>query len=338
MERVLSPSLSPEILVLGEMSLKAGREKGYLMIDLQKEDVGSRGFCAIFRYILAGFCIADYLGFVPYVNVEGSLYNVPGGYRGCTNMYQYYFQTIDRTPEDIRRKENYICFRTRNIDLVYNAFSGDGKIVGGYQVTEPYLREMGRIMERYVSLKEELAREFAEEIEKLLGDKKVLGIHIRGTDFKAGLEKHPIAVGVDAYFTCIDEALENGFEAVFVATDDDSILEKCRERYGDKILFYSDTRRSENGIALHMQKIARQDNEYYLGKELLRDMYTLATCEGLVSGLSQVSFCAQITKYARNETFEYKKVLDHGINRQRDLKKLGDYKDKLKKEGVKLSF
>lgn len=338
LEQVLSPNLPPEILVLGGTSLKTGRERGYFLINFQKDDVGTRGFCAIFRYILAGFCIADYFGFIPYVNVEGSLYNVPGGYCGCSNMYQYYFKTADATLEDIKKKENYICFRTRNIDLVYNTFSSEEEFVGAYRVTEPYLREMGRIMNRYVSLKDELAQQFEKEIGELLGNKKVLGVHIRGTDFNAGLEKHPVAVQADAYFAFIDEALENGFESVFIATDDDAILEKCKERYGDKCLFYSDTRRSENGIALHMQKIVRQDNEYYLGKELLRDMYTLAACEGLVSGLSQVSFCAQIAKYAKNEAYEYKRVLDYGVNQRRDLGKLDSYKEKLKKEGIKLEF
>ena len=180
--------------------------------------------------------------------------------------------------------------------------------------------------------------EFEKEIQQLFDGRKVLGIHVRGTDFKAGLEKHPIAVDTASYLGYIDEALENGFEKVFVATDDESILSECIKRYSSKIIFFQDTYRSDNGIALHMQKIKRKDNEYYLGLEVLRDVYTLAACDGLIAGLSQVSFCTQIFKYAQDKCYDYLRVIDNGVNAKRDNEKLDEYKRKLKKEGITLTF
>ena len=335
---VLSSGQNPEFLILGKEHLEIKQGKCYLLIDLQAADVGSRGFCAILRYILAGYCIADSLEMIPYVNVEGSLYNVPGGWRGCNNMYHYYFEAPELTIKEIKEQHNYIQFRTRNIDLVYNAFSGDGEAsVDGYHVTDAYLREMGRVMNQYVRLKGELKEQFGQEIKNLFLGKRVLGVHIRGTDFNAGWEKHPIAVKAEAYFNYIDGCLEKDFDAVFLATDDESILESCKEKYSDRLLFYQDTYRSDNGIALHMKKSERRENEYYLGLELLRDLYTLAACDGLISGLSQVSFCARIMKYAKGEEYPYLEVINHGINLWRDQEKVDSYKKKLSESGSRVT-
>ena len=340
LEKVLSTEYPPEILIFGNDKLKMEEEKCYLLFDLRGDDVGTRGFCALLRYALACCSVAEKIDAVPFINIEDSLYNVPGGFLGCENMYSYYFETPKEGKINIINNRNCIMFRMRNIDLVYNSFSDEktGTIVNGYKFTEPYLREMGRIMYKYVHLKNELKEEFEIQIQTLLKKRKTLGIHIRGTDFTAGLEKHPIAVTADSYYEYIDAALQQGFEMIFVATDDESILRELINKYPQKVIFYQDTYRSKNGIALHMQKIERVDNEYYLGKELLRDVYTLAACDGLVAGLSQVSFCTRIVKYAQNAEFSYLIEIDHGINKKRDNEKLEDYKKKLSKEGIKLNF
>ena len=338
LKSVLEAAPGPEILILEEDYLKIGQRKGYLLIDFQQKDVESRGFCAILRYILAGCCLADNMGLVPHINIEGSLYNVPGGWNGYNNMFNYYFEGSKDSVEEIRSRNNVIKFRTRNIDIVYNTFSENDIVVNGYCVTESYLREMGNVMRKYICLKKELEISFEKEISEMFMDKNVLGVHIRGTDFNAGLEKHPIAVSVKDYFEHVDYALQNGFDAVFVATDDESILEVCKAKYGKKILYYEDTYRSETGVALHMKKCERKDNQYYLGWELLRDMYTLAACKGLISGLSQVSFCTQILKYAKEEKYQLLKMLDKGVNVNRDNEKLSVYKKKLEREGIKGNF
>lgn len=339
-ERVLTTEFEPEVLILGNDKLKRGDEKCYLLIDLRGKDVGTRGLCAILRYALAGCYIAERVGVIPYINIEDSLYNVPGGFYGCNNMYNYYFESSGESKEDIIKNKNYIVFRTRNIDLVYNSFTDEYNeaVVSGYRVTDSYLREMGKMMQKYIHLKHEIKEQFMTQIQELFQNRKVLGIHIRGTDFMAGLEKHPVAIGPASYYEYIDTALQMGFEAIFVATDDEVILEEMLRRYTHRVIFYQDTYRSQNGIALHMQKLERENNGYYLGWEVLRDVYTLAACNGLVSGLSQVSFYARIVKYAQNEEFDYAVEIDHGMNTQRDKDKLKIYKRKLQEEGIKFNF
>ena len=43
-------------------------------------------------------------------------------------------------------------------------------------------------------------------------------------------------------------------------------------------------------------------------------MWTLAQCDGLVSGLSQVSSCARIVKESQGKQYIDLKIIDRGIN------------------------
>ena len=51
-----------------------------------------------------------------------------------------------------------------------------------------------------------------------------------------------------------------------------------------------------------------------LGVEVLRDMYSMAECDGLVAGLSQVSYAARIQKKSMGSEYEDLVILNKGIN------------------------
>ena len=147
--------------------------------------------------------------------------------------------------------------------------------------------------------------------------KKVLGVHIRGTDFALPWEGHPNMVTVEDFFTAIDEVLdkEGGFHHIFLATDDNTRLAAFKERYGACLSYYEDVHRGE-GVRLAILDALDRENTHYLdGLEALRDMYTLAACDGLIAGLSQISISARIRRLADYGSFEYMKILDKGLYR-----------------------
>ena len=47
---------------------------------------------------------------------------------------------------------------------------------------------------------------------------------------------------------------------------------------------------------------------------MLRDMYTRAACDGLIAGLSQVSYAARIQKKSVGKEYGDLVILDKGIN------------------------
>ena len=108
------------------------------------------------------------------------------------------------------------------------------------------------------------------------------------------------------------------------------ILSEFEKKYGSKIIKFDDVIRSNENKSVIFNENDRKYNEYYLGLEVIRDMYTLSKCEALIGGLSQVATCARIYKYSYGEKYKDLIILDNGLyngNKKRD-KKLKKYENK----------
>lgn len=189
---------------------------------------------------------------------------------------------------------------------------------GGYARNEQYIDEMARITAKYVCLNDEISRQFKQEIGRLLDGKNTLAVHVRGTDFKQNFNGHPVQVRTEEYLRAAQKIFEEGaYERVFLATDDLEALELFKNKFKDNLLYYEDVIRSNGVDTVMHSRVQRENHHYLLGIEVLRDMYTLASCNGLVAGLSQVSFAARIQKKSSGINYKDLVVIDKGINSHR---------------------
>ena len=177
---------------------------------------------------------------------------------------------------------------------------------------------MARITAKYVCLNDEISRQFKQEIGRLLDGKNTLAVHVRGTDFKQNFNGHPVQVRTEEYLRAAQKIFEEGaYERVFLATDDLEALELFKNKFKDNLLYYEDVIRSNGVDTVMHSRVQRENHHYLLGIEVLRDMYTLASCNGLVAGLSQVSFAARIQKKSSGINYKDLVVIDKGINSHR---------------------
>lgn len=199
------------------------------------------------------------------------------------------------------------------------------------------MQALGASMKRHIQLRPELESEFHREMAALgIKKSKVVGVHIRGTTFRSRrLYGHSVPLEATDFFEPIDHALENGFEKIFLATDDTHHLLALRERYGNRVLFYADVFRSDDNVDVTQAWSARKNHGYYLGREVLRDVYTLSNCDALISGISQVPFMARVQKYAQNEAYEFVQTIDKGVNKKTHLLLELKYKRELMKQAKK---
>ena len=276
---------------------------------VMERDWGINGFFAIMSFCLMDFAVADSLGFIPYVNINQSLYNVKGGWRGVDNMYEYYFmQPIPDSLERIKREENFFYAKASNRAGIRDVFE-EHEI---YAYSDEQLQYLGSIAKKYMRIRPELEQELNAEITEILGNRKTIGIHFRGSDYRQGFKSHPLALTVEQYYDCIDEAMKVGFEQIFLATDDAAAVEAFRVRYGNAVRIYTAVVRTEGTTGVHMME-HKEEDKYGLGREVLRDMLTLSKCSGLIAGLSNVSKFVRIWKYANEEKFEYMKIINNGF-------------------------
>lgn len=162
---------------------------------------------------------------------------------------------------------------------------------------------------------------------------KVIGVHIRGSSFRSRrLYGHPIPLEAADLFVPIDHALEKGFEMMFLATDDTRHLLELKKRYGNRVRYYAETFRVDGDVDIAQTENVRENHGYYLRREVLRDVYTLAKCDALISGLSQVPLMARVQKYAWDSTYEFVRTIDKAVNKKANVLLEIKYKRELLKQ------
>ena len=272
------------------------------------------GFFAMYRHWLEYLYFADICGYTPIICAgKDFVYREENVVAGTHNAFEYFFEQ----PSEVKVREvkhsNKVIFSNpvhrEMVELIYT-----GKM-NHYSYTAKYLQAMSEIVRKYLLFNNHTLSYIEQSIKKIgVKVEKVLGVHVRGTDFRGKYDNHPVFVTEKEYFDEIDRIYEkNGYSKIFVATDDQRTLDKFINQYGEKICYYHDVVRGSSNSSIAFSESSRKNHKYYLGLEVIRDMYTLSMCEGIIAGISQVAICAQINKLARYEAYEDIKIIDKGI-------------------------
>lgn len=273
------------------------------------------GFFALVRWTLDALYFCDCFSFIPVIRFSTKSIYFDPNMPSTLDPYDYYFKQPfhenNINPED--SKNVIVKYDSRN-RLKAEMLNGGVS----YQVSEKYMIQMARIMEKYLKFNTKTAQIVSEQLKVRAVDETVLGIHMRGTDYKSNYKNHPQYISPDTYYPYIDHALKKyGFKKIYIATDDENILQNFLDRYNQEIVIYDKNAvRGNNTQGVHTRTdIVRPYHRYMLGIEVICDMCTLAACGGLISGLSQVSLISRIYKISKNESFRYDKTIDKGINK-----------------------
>lgn len=282
-----------------------------------KTEYSGSGFFADHNCLLAFLYFADKYGMKPVVEYHPDYcYAEDHPVNGTTNPFEYYF----KQPDGISLEEMYTCQRVvRSRKENTNDAVMLNKNHNGYARTDQYIKEMARITKKYLILQEDVKTIIFEHMANLFRGDKVLGIHFRGTDFKRNYNGHPVNLTVEDYIAVIDQAMKKGYDKIFLATDDLEAVESMKKLWGDKLIYYSDVTRSNGNETVMRSSNVRENHHYLLGLEVLRDMLTLAECDGLIAGLSQVSIAARIQKKSYDKEYEDLIIIDKGTNYHKRL-------------------
>lgn len=279
------------------------------------EDSKNLGFFAMYRYWVEYLYFADICGYIPVIQSGPDFsYKEQEKVNGTNNPYEYYFrQPSSVSVQNVKFSRNVVEADVAHRQMVELVLTGK---YSNYKVNNRYMRMMSYIVNKYVHFNQPTWEFIKRGIEKLnMKGEKVLGVHIRGTDFRSGYHNHPVYVTEEQYFKEIDILFRKGdYTKIFLATDDIRILNHFADRYGDRICYYDDCKRNNKNQSVAFSNDERKGHKYYLGLEVIRDMYTLSVCLGLVAGVSQVAICARINKLARKEQYKDLKIIDNGLN------------------------
>lgn len=268
------------------------------------------GFFAEFHTLLQKLAFAEYFHLTPYVVWGAAFLYYEKSLDTIRNGFEYFFDQPNKFSEEEIRTADLLT-----VSKMGQAGWIEERYERGYDLSDSYLNMISGIYRKYIHLNEKTHKRLNKEVETLLKDKLTLAVHYRGTDFKVNYDNHPVCVEIAQEIQVMKEAVHKyHFDQIFLATDDLEAINEFEKEFGDKIVFYADVVRGNSNVSVAFSDGDRQYHHYLLAYEVLRDMYTLSACQGLVAGVSQVSICARIAKKARNETYQFQKIIDNGKN------------------------
>ncbi|MBJ6751683.1 O-linked N-acetylglucosamine transferase family protein [Geomonas anaerohicana] len=166
-----------------------------------------------------------------------------------------------------------------------------GHPLHGLSTEELYLY----LFDRYLKVQPRVLERVEAFYRQHLAGAPVIGLHVRGGD-KVG--EDPGLVRLNAlYLPELERLLRDTPQArIFLSTDDDRILARYRDRFGDRLVYTVSTR-TANVQGVHYQK---QASRRALGEEVLIDALLAARCDHFLgNGLSNVSLAvAQMRRWA----------------------------------------
>lgn len=267
------------------------------------------GLCALLRRTISGLYVADILNAVPVVSWRKSaLLNAHRKINGSENPFEYFFERVSDI--SVESACNSRCVIEHEIRFDSYLWS-EGKLSCSDGQTKRYIALQQKLLERYpILLKKSVYKKIKNDIQNLIGSSRTLGVHIRGAQRRRNIAGLANPIPLYWYFSEIDKILETQqYDKIFVATDDDEYLRKMEYRYGDKVLCFSDTRRSKDGVIPYF---SADSPKYRVTYEVLRDIYSLIFCNALIGGPSNVTTITRVLKMNYGE-WEQCIMLDNGI-------------------------
>lgn len=289
------------------------------------------GFFAYLRYTLEALYYADVNGFVPVIEY-GELF-AQADVHGGENPYEVFFEQPSEVSISEMKKSFFVAdYRRSHAILVEELkdISNDKNIQ--LDMSERYIEMMACVYRKYIRLNTLVQERIEKEYNTLLGGyNSVLGVHFRGSDYRTGFSMHPIFVNEEMFVQVIETALkQNKYEKIFLATDDANSLKYFVNKYGDKVVYFSDVVRSETETNPYIQGI-KTGQKTQRGYEVLRDAYVLAKCDGLIGTVTSIPQCAQIIKRSNGERYNLVSIIDHGIHKQSRKNNAKQKKKEMKK-------
>ena len=266
--------------------------------------------------MVARIAEALYQGYLPVVEV-------PGG-EGLENLWGAFF----KQPHEI-------------LEIDYDAYAKDAEHV--YEI-EPVWgpgykanlipRELmcsRNLYRELVVLNERSDAYISNEISNIIGDKKLLGVLVRGTDLgREHPENHPRQPEWDQLLTDITKELKtNAYDGIYLASDEEKTEQMLKKALPDIQIYtnkrhylsalFEDAKNKKESTILTDVMEENQVDLYTYGLEYLSSLYLLSKCESLIAGNTLGSSAAL---FLNGNQYRFYKLYDlgfYGENKDRAL-------------------
>ena len=268
--------------------------------------------CGLFSYVstmMGGVKFALDNGYIPVIDMQNEKNTYLDDEKvGLVNSWEYYFkQPANYSLEDIKYSKNIILSNgvLKSTDYYPSVEVGwdEGEYIKWHDFCGKYLK-----------ISDRLNKKFEDDFNILSenGEKKILGVLVRGTDYISTSPKnHPIQPDVTQIMEKIDEQLMCGeYDAIYLATEDADIYVTLKGKYGELLHAPRVKRYSQKEVDnINDASEDRLDDKRLKGEEYLESIWFLSRCKGLIAG----NVSGTIGALLMNDAYEYKYIFNLGV-------------------------
>jgi hypothetical protein len=207
------------------------------------------------------------------------------------NVWDYYF----KQPFNFSSEEVAGAIKIKDVWF-------EGNLSIPPRLTQDVIQDSGEIIKTYIHLKSHVQEKIEQFLERnTQPSDKILAVHKRGTDHICDA---PL-LNTQTYLKCIDEYIDS-YDKLLLCTDEEYIIDEFKQRYGDKLIYYSSIRATENNnIGIH-QSVGLLD-PYKMGEDVIIETYLMSRSDFLIKTVSNVSNAALLI----NPSLKYVEIDTH---------------------------
>lgn len=220
---------------------------------------GGCGICGYIWQVLRGIYHQSNEKF--YIDFDTCIYK--DSERQESNVWDYYFEQPDfKSDPGIENAKEIVGI----IDVPESEFRFNYLHNPTEETIQKIRDNYSKIISRYLIPREDIKAEINGFIENNFKGKRVLGIHLRGTD-------HPDKKEMKEYMPTI-KALATKYDIIFVAADEDYRYKFVKAVFGEKVIAYSSIK-STDASPLHHGK-SGPGYQYAIGRDVIVEAFLLA--------------------------------------------------------------
>ena len=231
--------------------------------------ISHAGIFSYLSFVLNHIKIAKNNDFIPIVDMENftSPYNEEKKICNTNNAWEYYFhQTCSYSLNEVYSSHNVVFSKTDfNYKMEYRIH-----LVPEFK---NFKNKEIKLLTKYINFIDEFF------LTKKLLNKKILGIHFRGTSYKTS-RGHIFPATQKQIKKAIDKLMiKEKFDKIYLCTEEEQYLEFFKKNFKDKLIFIDTFRSNKNDAFL---KYPRVNHRYLLGDEAVKEALILSKCQSLL--------------------------------------------------------
>jgi len=219
---------------------------------------------------------------------------------GNINAWEMFFKPLSQ----ISVEEAYL---SKNVTLGSGYMSENGKkIRKSSSLSKREIMRWHNLDKKYMILREELISKYSKDFERIISNKRVIGVSIREAFEKIsvfnnkGIIDHPVQPKTNSFINDIMKYLiEWNCDYIFVSTESNQTLEIMTEVFRDKVIYLNRVRRDMNANNLidyinDTNSAYSKTNNQERSIDYLEEVYFLSRCTCLLGGKSSSIITARI--------------------------------------------